>query len=68
MPELDFKGKEFVYNHHLAIPHRPLVPHTDKSIGESRFDGNLSMRVASIAFLSIPRTTPAMRDGATTTT
>ncbi|MCC8994986.1 MAG: site-specific DNA-methyltransferase [Candidatus Contendobacter sp.] len=41
MPELDFKGKEFVYNHHLAIPHRPLVPHTDKSIGESRLDGNL---------------------------
>jgi hypothetical protein len=27
MPELDFKGKEFVYNHHLAIPHRPLIPH-----------------------------------------
>ncbi len=41
MPELDFKGKEFVYNHHLAIPHRPLIPHTDKSIGESRLDGNL---------------------------
>ncbi len=41
MPELDFKGKEFVYNHHLAIPHRPLIPHTDQSIGESRLDGNL---------------------------
>ena len=41
MPELDFKGKEFVYNHHLAIPHRPLILHTDKSIGESRLDGNL---------------------------
>ena len=26
MPELDFKGKEFVYNHHLAVPHRPLIP------------------------------------------
>jgi len=41
MPELIFKGKEFVYNHHLAVPHRPLVPHPDKSIGEARMDGNL---------------------------
>lgn len=41
MPELDFKGKEFVYNHHLAVPHRPLIPHPDKSIGAPRLDGNL---------------------------
>lgn len=41
MPELIFKGKEFVYNHHLAVPHRPLVPDTAKSIGEPRLDGNL---------------------------
>ena len=41
MPELIFKGKEFVYNHHLAVPHRPLVPHPDKSIGDARTDGNL---------------------------
>ncbi len=41
MPELDFKGKEFVYNHHLAIPHRPLLPHPDQSIGAPRLDGNL---------------------------
>nr|WP_312915544.1 DNA methyltransferase [Candidatus Competibacter phosphatis] len=41
MPELDFKGKEFVYNHHLAIPHRPLIPHPDQSIGAPRLDGNL---------------------------
>ena len=41
MPELDFKGKEFVYNHHLAVPHRPLLPHPEKSIGEPRLDGNL---------------------------
>lgn len=41
MPELDFKGKEFVYNHHLTIPHRLLIPHPDKSIGEPRLDGNL---------------------------
>lgn len=41
MPELIFKGKEFVYNHHLAVPFRPLVPHADKSIGDARLDGNL---------------------------
>lgn len=41
MSELNFKGKEFVYNHHLAVPHRPLVPDADKSIGTPRLDGNL---------------------------
>lgn len=41
MSELNFKGKEFVYNHHLTVPHRPLVPHADKSIGAARLDGNL---------------------------
>jgi adenine-specific DNA-methyltransferase len=30
MTELNFKGKEFVYNHHLAVPFRPLVPHAEK--------------------------------------
>ena len=41
MPELHFKGKEFVYNHHLSVPYRPLVPHAGKSIGMARMDGNL---------------------------
>jgi hypothetical protein len=41
LSELIFKGKEFVYNHHLAVPFRPLVPNADKSIGEARLDGNL---------------------------
>ena len=41
MPELNFKGKEFVHNHHLAVPHRPLLPDTAKSIGETKLDGNL---------------------------
>lgn len=41
MPELVFKGKEFVYNHHMAVPHRPLVPHAEKSVGAPRLDGNL---------------------------
>lgn len=41
MPELIFKGKEFVYNHHLAVPFRPLVPHAKKSVGKPQLDGNL---------------------------
>lgn len=41
MTELNFKGKEFVYNHHLAVPFRPLEMHPDKGIGEARLDGNL---------------------------
>ncbi len=41
MSELVFKGKEFVYNHHLAVPYRPLVPDAGKSIGDVRLDGNL---------------------------
>lgn len=41
MSELSFKGKEFVYNHHLSVPHRPLVPDSSKGIGTARLDGNL---------------------------
>lgn len=41
MTELSFKGKEFVYNHHLAVPFRPLVPHAEKGIGPVALDGNL---------------------------
>jgi adenine-specific DNA-methyltransferase len=39
MPELYFKGKEFVYNHHLTVPYRPLEPQLEKSIGDD--SGNL---------------------------
>lgn len=41
MTEISFKSKEFVYNHHLAVPFRPLVPHADKGIGPVALDGNL---------------------------
>ncbi|MBR2574540.1 MAG: site-specific DNA-methyltransferase [Loktanella sp.] len=41
MTELNFKGKEFVFNHHLAVPFRPLVPDASKGIGGVRMDGNL---------------------------
>lgn len=41
MTELVFKGKEFVWNHHLAVPFRPLVMQPEKGIGDPRLDGNL---------------------------
>jgi len=41
MTELVFKGKEFVWNHHLAVPFRPLVMQPVKGVGEARLDGNL---------------------------
>lgn len=41
MPELVFKGKEFVYNHHLSVPFRPLVAHANKGIGDASLDDNL---------------------------
>lgn len=41
MPELQFKGKEFVYNYHLTVPYRPLVPDAGKSVGEPSLNGNL---------------------------
>ncbi|MCT8972477.1 site-specific DNA-methyltransferase [Microbaculum marinisediminis] len=41
MTELTFKGKEFVYNHHLAVPFRPLEMHPEKGIGKPSLDGNL---------------------------
>jgi adenine-specific DNA-methyltransferase len=39
--ELVFKGKEFVYNHHLTVPFRPLEPQAAKGIGSPSLDGNL---------------------------
>jgi adenine-specific DNA-methyltransferase len=41
VPELHFKGKEFVYNHHLSVPYCPLVPDENKSIGGPELSGNL---------------------------
>lgn len=39
--ELTFKGKEFVYNHHLSVPFRPLVSHAGKGIGEIGLDSKV---------------------------
>ena len=41
MSELNFKGKEFVYNHHLSVPFRPLVMDAGKGVGEPSLDGSL---------------------------
>lgn len=41
MPELNFKGKEYVYNHHMTVPYAPLVPDADKSVGAADMAGNL---------------------------
>lgn len=32
MPSLDFKGKQFIYSHHLSVPFRELVVDTKKSL------------------------------------
>ncbi len=33
MPSLEFKGKQHIYAHHLAVPYRPLKPVPRKSVG-----------------------------------
>ena len=41
MPEIVFKGKEYVYNHHLTVPYRPLLAHAGKGVGPANLAGNL---------------------------
>ena len=41
MPEIVFKGKEYVYNHHLSVPYRPLVPNAAKGVGAPDLSDNL---------------------------
>ena len=41
MPSLEFKGKYHVYAHHLTVPHRPLVPDTERSENGAGVDDNL---------------------------
>ena len=81
MPELHFKGKEYVYNHHLNVPYRPLLAQPDKSLGEESDNliihgDNLhalkpccrATRARWTVFLSIRPITPAMKTGVITTT
>ena len=41
MPTLEFKGKQHIYAHHLAVPYRPLVADADKSVNPADADDNL---------------------------
>jgi adenine-specific DNA-methyltransferase len=41
MPEIVFKGKEYVYNHHLTVPYRPLLVDKAKGIGHGDLASNL---------------------------
>lgn len=41
MPEIVFKGKEYVYNHHLSVPYRPLVADAAKGVGPADLNSNL---------------------------
>lgn len=57
MPEVVFKGKEYVYNHHLSVPYRPLVAHADKGIGAPDLAGNLVIHGDNLSALKslLPR-------------
>ena len=54
MPELQFRGKEFVYNHRLTVPFRPLEMHADKGVGDARLDGNLIVHGDNLHALKAP--------------
>ena len=41
MPTLDFKGKQHIYAHHLAVPYRPLEPDDKRSCNSTDTDDNL---------------------------
>ena len=41
MPELEFKGKQHIYAHHMTVPYRPLVPDNDRSLNPAGADDNL---------------------------
>ena len=57
MPEIVFKGKEYVYNHHLTVPYRPLVAQADKGVGAPDLAGNLVIHGDNLAALKslLPR-------------
>ncbi len=41
MPNLDFKGKQHIYAHHLTVPYRTLEPDDARSLNPSGDDDNL---------------------------
>lgn len=52
MPTLQFKGKTFVQNHHLAVPFHQLVPQPDKSLTDKvSLNDNLILQGDNLAAL-----------------
>ncbi|MCY4109267.1 MAG: hypothetical protein OXG11_09585 [Chloroflexi bacterium] len=41
MPTLDFKGKQYIYAHHLTVPYRPLLPDATRSHNPAGADNDL---------------------------
>ena len=41
MTNINFRGKEFVFNHHLSVPFHILEPQPDLGVGEPSLEGNL---------------------------
>ena len=41
MANINFRGKEFVFNHHLSIPFHILEPQPGLGVGEPSLEGNL---------------------------
>jgi adenine-specific DNA-methyltransferase len=63
MPTLEFKGKSFVYTHHLAVPFRELVIDPKKSLPASgakpSLEDNLIIHGDNLHALRCCRSTPA---------
>ena len=41
MPTQEFRGKQHVYAHHMAVPYRPLVSDLSRSLNPADTDDNL---------------------------
>lgn len=52
MVQLQFKGKQFVQNHHLVVPYHELVPRKEKSLtGKVSLHDNLVIHGDNLAAL-----------------
>lgn len=51
MTSIDFRGKEFVRNHHLSIPFHPLEFQDGQSIGDDGLNGNLIVNADNLLAL-----------------
>ena len=61
MSEIVFKGKEYVYNHHLTVPYRPLLVDAAKGIGPADLGSNLVIHGDNLhALKSLPCRAPVL--------